>query len=222
MTSRSDITTVLFDLDGTLINTIELILSSYRYTVEAHGFDPVSDELWMKHLGIPLRVQFRHFTDDTDVIQAMIATYVSHNKDYHDRMVRRYPGVREAVEALHGDGMRLGVVTSKMHGGLERGLAAGGYDGLFDVLIGADDVQNPKPHPEPVLMALERLGREPGEAVFVGDSTHDMAAGRAAGVQTAAAMWGPFTRKDLEPHAPDFWLAEPEDLRQFGLGKARS
>lgn len=215
MTSRHDITTVLFDLDGTLINTVELILSSYRHTVEAHGYEPVPDEVWMKHLGIPLRVQFRHFTEDVDAIGAMIETYLAHNEDYHDGMVRVYPGVREAVEILHREGVHLGVVTSKMHGGLERGLAAGGYDGLFEVLIGADDVENPKPHPEPVLMALERLGRDPAEAVFVGDSTHDMAAGRAAGVRTAAAMWGPFTRGDLEPHAPDFWLEDPRDLLRF-------
>ncbi len=216
MTSRSDITTVLFDLDGTLINTIDLILTSYRHTVEAHGFDPVPDAVWMKHLGIPLRIQFRHFTEDADRIQAMIETYVTHNKDCHDRMVEEYPGVRNAVQALHRAGLTLGVVTSKMHGGLERGLAAGGYDGLFDVLIGADDVENAKPHPEPVLMALEKLGRSPSETVFVGDSTHDMVAGRAAGVRTAAAMWGPFTRDDLEPHAPDYWLEHPDDLMQFG------
>lgn len=219
MTSRPDITTVLFDLDGTLINTIELILTSYRYTVEAHGFEPVPDDVWMKHLGIPLRIQFRHFTEDADAIQAMIDTYITHNKDYHDQMVEQYPGVREAVEVLRRRGVALGVVTSKMHGGLERGLTAGGYEGVFEVVIGADDVENPKPHPEPVLMALEKLGRDPREAVFVGDSTHDMAAGRAAGVRTAAAMWGPFSRDVLEPHSPDYWLEDPRDLLQFAPGE---
>ena len=94
-------------------------------------------------------------------------------------------------------------------------MSIGGYDGLFDVLIAADDVKNPKPHPEPVLMALERLGVGPGAATFVGDSPHDMASGRAAGVRLAAAMWGPFSRETLEPYEPEYWLERPADLKQL-------
>ncbi len=155
--TRPSITTVLFDLDGTLIDTVDLILESYRHTVRVHGLDPVSEQRWRQNIGIPLRVQFRQFTDDPDEIQAMIATYMEHNLEHHDALVREYPGMCDAVKALHGAGYRLGVVTSKMHGGLERGLALGGYEGLFEVLIGADDVRNPKPHAEPVLKALDRL-----------------------------------------------------------------
>ena len=213
--TKSPITTVLFDFDGTLIDTVELIMASYRHTVEAHGFTAVPEELWLQNLGIPLRVQFRHFTEDLDEVQAMIKTYLAHNVEHHDQLVAEYPGVRDQVRALHQAGYRLGLVTSKMHGGLERGLEAGGYEGLFEVLIGADDVENPKPHPEPVLLALERLGVEPESAIYVGDSTHDMAAGRAAGVRTAAAMWGPFKREQLEPHKPDYWLEHPSDLQRL-------
>ena len=212
---KSSTTTVLFDLDGTLIDTVELIMESYRHTVDVHGFTPVPEEIWRQNLGIPLRVQFRYFTTDPDEIQAMIATYLAHNLDRHDDLVGHYPGVLDQVRSLYQRGCRLGVVTSKMHGGLERGLAVGGYEGLFEVLIGADDVENPKPHPEPVLLALERLGVEPDAAIYVGDSTHDMASGRAAGVRTAAAMWGPFEREDLEPHAPDYWLEEAGDIQRL-------
>lgn len=203
---------VLFDLDGTLVDTVELILASYRHTVAVHGIDPVPDAVWLEGLGIPLRVQFRRFTTDPREIQDLIDTYLAHNHEHHDRLVAHYPGVLEGVRSLEGAGVRLGVVTSKMHGGLERGLTAGGYEGLFEVLIGADDVENPKPHPEPVLMALGRLGVEPSDAVFVGDSPHDMAAGRAAGVRTAAATWGPFPREVLELHRPDLWLESPAEI----------
>jgi pyrophosphatase PpaX len=183
--------------------------------VEAHGFAPVPEEIWRRNLGIPLRVQFRHFTGDDDRIQAMIETYLEHNLKHHDDMVCQYPGVRRAVESLARAGYRLGVVTSKMHGGLERGLAAGGFQGLFGVLVGADDVENPKPHPEPVLMALDRLGVLPENAYYVGDSPHDMAAGRAAGVRTAAALWGPFSHDDLAPEGPDHWLETPSDIERL-------
>ena len=207
---------VLFDLDGTLIDTVELILSSYRYTVKAHDLEPVPDAVWLEGLGIPLRVQFRRFAADPGQVQAMVETYLEHNLAHHDTLVREYPGVLEAVEELHAAGLKLAVVTSKMHGGLERSLRAGGYEGLFDVVIGADDVENPKPHPEPVLRALESLRVDPGDAIFVGDSPHDMASGRAAGVRIAAATWGPFPREALEAHRPDYWLESPAAIRSLG------
>ena len=109
----------------------------------------------------------------------MISTYVDHNLRHHDDLVGEYPGVCDAVRNLHRAGYRLGVVTSKLHGALERGLTMGGYDGLFEVLIGADDVENPKPHAEPVLRAIEQLKVEPEATIFVGDSPHDMASGHA-------------------------------------------
>ena len=203
---------VLFDLDGTLIDTVELILASYRHTCEVHALEGIPDDVWMQSLGIPLRVQFARFASGPGDVQAMIATYLDHNMKHHDSLVGEYPGVLEAVRELSTSGLRLAVVTSKMHGGLERGLSVGGYDGLFELLIGADDVENPKPHPEPVLKALAGLGVEPAEAVFVGDSPHDMASGRAAGVRTAVATWGPFLREALEPHEPDFWLESPAGI----------
>ena len=215
----SSVTTILFDLDGTLIDSVELILESYRHTVRVHGLDSASEQDWRDNLGIPLRVQFRQFTEDPDEVQAMISTYLTHNTEHHDTLIGEYPGMRDAVVALHRAGYRLGVVTSKMHGGLERGLRAGGYEGLFEILIGADDVENPKPHAEPVLKALEQMGVESESAVFVGDSPHDMTSGRAAGVQTAAALWGPFAREVLEPAAPDHWLDEPGDVRRLFLSE---
>jgi pyrophosphatase PpaX len=82
----------------------------------------------------------------------------------------------------------------------------------MDVLVCADEVTNPKPHPEPVEKAVALLGADPATTVYVGDSIHDMHSGRAAGVMTAAALWGPFKRAHLESSAPDFWLETPADL----------
>ena len=83
---------------------------------------------------------------------------------------------------------------------------------MMDVLVCADEVTNPKPHPEPVEKALALLGAEPATAVYVGDSIHDMVSGRAAGVRTAAALWGPFGREHLAGATPDYWLETPGDL----------
>ncbi len=206
---------ILFDLDGTLIDTVDLILKSFHHTTATHGLPRITDAEWLEMLGTPLRVQFRRFTEKADEIQQLISTYLDYNLKHHDDLLEHYPGVCDAVRSLREAGVRLGVVTSKMHGSLERGLSLGGYEGLFEVLIGADDVENPKPHPEPVLMALEQLGVGAEAATFVGDSPHDMASGRAAGVRLAAAMWGPFSRDSLEPHEPEYWLERPADLQQL-------
>ena len=82
----------------------------------------------------------------------------------------------------------------------------------MDVLVCADEVTNPKPHPEPVEKALALLGADPATPVYVGDSIHDMVSGRAAGVRTAAALWGPFGREHLAGATPDYWLETPGDL----------
>lgn len=206
------LTTFLFDLDGTLIDSIELILRSYRHTMRTHRGEEPSDDVWMDGLGTPLWVQFRRFTDDPAEIDAMVATYRAYNLAHHDEMVRPYDGVVEAVRALRRPGRRLGLVTSKLRSGALRGLRRAALEDAFDVVVGSDEVTHPKPHPEPVLVALERLGAPAAGAVFIGDSRHDLECGRAAGVKTAAALWGPFDRVHLADLEPDYWLERPQDL----------
>jgi pyrophosphatase PpaX len=157
-------------------------------------------------------VQFRRFTEDPAEIDAMVATYRAYNLAHHDELVRPYEGVVEAVRALKRRGRPLGLVTSKTRSGAMRGLVRASLQDAFDVIVGADDVTHPKPHPEPVQLALERLGASASGAVFVGDSRHDLVSGRAAGVKTAAALWGPFDRSHLADLEPDYWLETPRDL----------
>ncbi len=209
---KPELQTYLFDLDGTLIDSVELILTTYRHTLMVHRGAVPGDEVWLKGLGTPLWDQFRLFTDDPAEIEAMVATYREYNLAHHDAMVKRYPGATEAVRTLRERGKKLGVVTSKLRAGTLRGLRVGGFDGLFDVLVGADDVDRHKPDPAPVRRALELLTAEPSTTVFIGDSPHDLVSGRAAGVRTAAALWGPFPREWLEPHQPDYWLREPGEI----------
>jgi pyrophosphatase PpaX len=205
--------TFLFDLDGTLIDSVELILRSYRHTLRTHRGMVPPDELWLRGLGTPIRVQLRQWSEDAAEIEEMAATYSVYNLEHHDALVRPYDGIVNAVRDLKEEGKRLGLVTSKVRSGAVRGLQAAGLEPAFDVIVGADDVRHPKPHPEPVLAALNRLGAQPGEAVFIGDSRHDLESGRAAGVKTAAALWGPFDRSHLADLEPDYWLERPEDIR---------
>jgi pyrophosphatase PpaX len=204
--------TFLFDLDGTLIDSVRLILDSYHHTLAVHGEPPRSDDYWLAGLGTPLRVQFKAWGDDPARLEAMIGTYREYNLTHHDRMVTAYPGVIEMVRRIHGAGLRTGLVTSKNRPGALRGLRLIGLEQQREVVIGADEVVHPKPHPEPVEKALAELGVSAAGALYVGDSIHDMESGRAAGVRTAAVLWGPFGRAHLEGATPDYWLAGPGDL----------
>ena len=204
---------VLFDLDGTLIDSERLILSSYRHTMQEHLGHVPPEEVWKSTIGQPLVVQMKMFTDSEDEAAAMIRTYVDHNLAHHDDYVLPFPGVRSMVEVVRESGRSLGIVTSKKRRATHMGLARCDLPAeWFEAVVTADDVDRYKPEPEPVLEALGRLGIYADEAMFVGDSTHDMRSGRAAGVTTAAALWGPYSRDQLEPTMPDLWLDEPGEL----------
>jgi pyrophosphatase PpaX len=154
------------------------------------------------------------------MLEAMIATYREYNLKHHDRMVTVYPGVVEAIREIKAAGIQTGLVTSKNRQGALRGLTLVGLEALMDVLVCADEVANPKPHPEPVEKAVELLGADPATTVYVGDSIHDMLSGRAAGVKTAAALWGPFGRSHLEHAKPDYWLETPSEMVRLFVQKA--
>ena len=206
------IRTVLFDLDGTLIDSVRLILDSYHHTLATHGLPPRTDEEWLAGVGTPLAVQFAAWRDDPGTLERLIATYREYNLRHHDRMVTVYPGVVDVVRALKEAGLGTGLVTSKNRAGALRGLTLARLESLMDVLVCADEVENPKPHPEPVEKAVRLLGADRGTTLYVGDSIHDMRSGRAAGVRTAAVLWGPFGRSHLEGARPDYWLERPEEL----------
>jgi len=198
--------TVLFDFDGTLVDSVELILESYRHTMRVHRGGAPDDALFLNGLGTPLRVQFKSFTDDPAEIEVMIATYREWNLANHDRMVRAFPGAVETAKELKAHGARMGIVTSKNLHGLNKGLALCGFDGLFDALVTSDMMERSKPDPAPVHSAIAQLEGQAATTLMVGDSPHDIAAGRGAGTRTAACLWGPFHRARLAEESPDYWL----------------
>ena len=147
----------------------------------------------------------------------MLETYVAFQRARHDDMVRAFPGAVQVVSELRARGTRVGVVTSKGSRIARRTLEACGLAESLDYLVCGDEVERGKPDPEPVLRALEalELGSRPDQVVFVGDSPHDLRAGREAGTQTAAVGWGPIDRHVLEAEAPNFFLERMEDVLQI-------
>ncbi len=204
--------TYLFDLDGTLLDSIELILKSFHHTARVHGCPERSDARWLAGVGTPLRVQLSELASSEEELDAMLESYRDYNLEHHDEMAKPYPGVIEVVKTLHRSEARLALVTSKLSRGANRGLRLLGLEEEFSVRICADDVVRGKPHPEPVLKALAALDASPAEAIFIGDSHHDIEAGRRAGVETAAVSWGPFARETLEAAGPSRFIESPEEL----------
>lgn len=204
---------VLFDLDGTLADTVPLILACYRHTMTVHRGGPLPDELWLRHVGRPLRDSMLDFADGPEEAERMRETYLNFQRDAHDRMVTPFPGVGVVVEALGDLGVPMAVVTSKTREMALRTLAVCGFGERFPVVVTADEVRNGKPHPEPVHLALGNLGvQDASDVLFVGDSPHDLEAGRSAGVRTAAVTWGAAREYALRQSAPDYLVRRVEEL----------
>ena len=203
---------ILFDLDGTLIDSIELILNSARFAFQKLERRIPPDEEWLAGVGIPLFTMFGRYARDEADCAALIAAYREYQLANHDRLVRCYDGVVDVVTRLHARGHQLAIVTSKSTELALRGLTHVGIARYMDTIVGWDVCTRHKPDPEPVRIALQRLGCAPENAVFVGDSVHDVLAGNAAGVRTVAALWGAFKREDLEPGRPNAYVTHISDL----------
>jgi pyrophosphatase PpaX len=203
---------VLFDLDGTLVDSIGLLVESMQYAFGSRTRRPPVDE-WIAMIGTPLDAMIRAWAEDESDLATLRARYREFQIANHDARTTAYPGVVETVRALHAGGHPLAVVTSKLEVGARRSLKLIGVEECFTAVVGIDATEKHKPEPEPVWHALSLLGGVPRErAIFVGDSTHDMHAGNAAGVVTAAATWGPFSREQLETARPQHWLRGMPDL----------
>lgn len=207
----SDRFAVLFDLDGTLVDSIALLVKSMEYAFEGRTRRPPVPE-WIQLIGTPLDAMLGRWAESDADVELLRARYREHQIAQHDAMTRPYPGTVDAIRTLHAEGHALAVVTSKLEAGARRSLKFIGVEECFAAVVGIDHTVRHKPDPEPVLHALATVGVAPQRAIFIGDSTHDMHAGRAAGVLTGAALWGPYTREDLAPTTPDHWLTGMGDV----------
>ncbi|MBX0357497.1 pyrophosphatase PpaX [Halobacillus sp. Nhm2S1] len=210
------IRTILFDLDGTLIDTNELIIASFSHTIEQYSDRTYEREEILDFIGPPLRESLHKVNPDK--VEEMVETYRKHNIENHNRYVKAYDGVVETIETLKDQGYKLGIVTTKMRNTVHMGLELTNLDGLFETIITLDDVTNAKPHPEPIVKALNLLNAQASEAMMVGDNTHDIEAGQNAGTKTAGVAWTVKGRKVLDDLNPDYMLDNMRDLLKITGG----
>jgi pyrophosphatase PpaX len=208
--------TVIFDLDGTLIDSVELILVSHRHATEAVLGAALPDEVLRAGIGTPLIEQMRSF--DALRAQELFDTYRAHNASVHDEYLRPYEGIAGLLERLRAEGVAVGVATSKSRDTVQRAFDLIPIEPLIDALVTVNDTERHKPHADPVLRALELLGRPAEGACYVGDSPYDLQAAHAAGVDPIAVTWGVFDEAALAAEEPAAIAHTPSDLEAILLG----
>lgn len=205
-----DIRAVLFDLDGTLIDTVELIRVSFRYATRTVLGEELPDEVTMAGVGQPLAQQFRDMAPQH--ANELLRVYREFNHAHHDELAKEYPGTQETLRELARRGVPMGIVTSKGTTAATMGIQRFGLGGFMSVVVTADDVPRHKPDPLPLEFAAGLLGVGMGYCVYLGDSPHDMQAALSANAVAVAALWGAFARGDVLMPGPSFALADITDL----------
>ncbi|MFC5466592.1 pyrophosphatase PpaX [Lederbergia graminis] len=204
------ITTLLFDLDGTLIDTNELIVSSYLHTLEQYYPGQYTRNDVLPFMGPTLHDVFMGINPEK--AEEMISVYRKYNLEKHDLLVKEFNGVFETIRTLHENGYKLAIVSTKVGSTVMKGLKLTNLDQFFDVVISLDEVENPKPHPEPLIKALSQLESEPGEAIMIGDNHHDIDGGKNAGTFTCGVAWSLKGREYLEQFDPDYIIENMSEL----------
>lgn len=208
--SKTDIRAVLFDLDGTLIDTVGLILASMKHSTRQVLGEEIADGILMGQVGLPLDVQMRGFSEEH--ADELMQVYREHNWTVHDDLIAEYPDTEMVLHEVASRGLPMGIVTSKNRAVALRGIDLFDLGEYFDVVICADDVDRHKPDPHPIEHAARLLGMPIEETAYLGDSPFDIEAANAAGAVSIAVTWGVFDRGALLPLDPDYVLDEPADL----------
>lgn len=205
---------VLFDLDGTTVDTNELIIETFQHVLKQKCSLEVPREQIIPQMGGPLDDQFRFFADREDVAD-LVEAYRAYNVTRHDEMVALFPNVLETVKTLSEEGLKLGIVTTKMRLTSERALRMFGLLPYMESIVTIEDVAHPKPHPEPVMKAMAELSAKPEETLMVGDSPADIGSANAAGAVSVGVAWSLKGAETLRQCGAAHIIADMTDLYEL-------
>jgi pyrophosphatase PpaX len=202
---------VLFDLDGTVIDSGAIILASMRHAAKEVLGTEVADEELMAAVGGPgLEAQMHALAPDR--VEELVSVYRAHNEPLHDGLAC-CAGIDDVLVRLKDEGRRLGIVTAKRRKTVELAFDQVPIAHLFETVVGGDETERHKPDPEPLLLALERVGARADEAAYVGDAPFDIKAAKTAGLFSVGVTWGGIhARERLEAEEPDALVGTAEEL----------
>lgn len=203
---------VVFDLDGTVVDSVELIVVSFQHAIREVLGRELSREDAIAWVGMPLAEQMQRFSPEH--AEQLVEVYREFNHREHDRMLTLYEGIQHLLAALREAGVKVGLVTSKSRFTTQMAFDLTGIESYFDATICAGEASGNKPLPDPILACLEQLGAEPAEAAYVGDSPSDIQAALAAGVIAIAVTWGVFPAEKLVAEKPDVLVHTIRELAE--------
>jgi phosphoglycolate phosphatase len=214
---------VLFDLDGTLVDTPQAIVEVAQSTLAALGQPPADPQVIRDTIGLPLPLALGQLlgvgpAGAADAVEIYRVLWRTHVTPRIPQLL--YPGVREGVAQLVQDGLQLAVVTGKAQEGADSTVDAAGLRSYVQVVLGYTSVPNPKPAPDIALLALERLGLSPDDALVVGDTTHDIEMAAAAGLRSIAVTYGAQPEATLRRAAPTWIVHSFPEVVRIALGLA--
>lgn len=200
---------IFFDLDGTLLDTSELIYRSFEHTLNYFGLPSMNRKELLSFWGEPLAVTAQKLMPQQ--AKEWLEVYRQYMFANHDRLVKPFEGVLEALEKIKEEGIPMGIITSKIRKGALKSLKTFGLEKFFEIIIAADDVDFPKPHPDPLLEAAKALKIHASSSLMVGDTIFDVQCAKNAGALSAAVAWSECADK-LKKAPYDFWLESFDDL----------
>lgn len=209
------IDTVLFDFDGTIMDTNDVILNSWQHTFRTLENREESRENLVCTFGEPLELTMRKFFPDIPV-ERSLDIYRSYHRDNFGELISLFPGMKELLEEVKNRGYKTGLVTSRLLNTTVQGLEKYRIKEYFDAMVTADDTTKHKPDPQPINIILEKLGSSPENAVMLGDTVFDMMCAKNAGVKAVLVSWsvalGDKKPEDLGEACPDYVIEKPEEL----------
>lgn len=208
--------TVLFDFDGTLADTNELISEAHFRVVQEYFPGRFQRDRMHDFNGPPLEEiygELNHAQKDE-----MIAKYRVYAQELHDASIQLFPGIKEMLVRVHSAGVKIGIVSTKRKDTLQRYIWHLEIAHYVDAVVGMGDYTHPKPHPEALVVAMERLHSEKAHTLMVGDNYHDIEAGNRAGVQSVFVGWSQKAVETILPYHPNFIVTNVLELEELILG----
>lgn len=207
------INTVLFDFDGTLVNTNDVIIASWQHTYMYYLGREESLEKITACFGEPLLLTMEREFPEVDPRESA-EVYRNFQKENADELVKIFPGIKELLESLKTDGFRMGVVTSRTRESAQRYMDMFGIGDFFEEMVSCDDTEIHKPNPEPILLCLKKMGITAEEALMVGDSPFDIKCANNAGVKSVLVGWRITGDGQtlIDDAREDFTISEPSEL----------
>ena len=209
------IDTVLFDFDGTVMDTNDVILKSWQHAFRQILGKTADEARLLKTFGEPLKMTMKNFFGgDEEQVERNVEIYRSYQRDHYLDLISLFPGVREMLEEVKSAGFKTALVTSRLKPTTYDGLRKFGIEAFLDCIITADDVTKHKPDPQPVFRALEALGSAAGSALMLGDTRQDILAAKNAGVASVLVEWSMALPKEtaVGELEPSYFLGSPREL----------